>query len=127
MYGEMDIALDPHPFNGAATTCEALYMGVPVVTMAGDRHASRVGVALLTALGRWEWIAKDEEDYVRIAVSLASSPERLEWMRADQRGRFKESILMDYRGQAERFGNKIRECWREYCAKDGPASPPSQE
>ena len=117
MYGEMDIALDPHPFNGAATTCEALYMGVPVITMAGDRHAARVGVALLDAIGRREWIAKDEDDYVRIAVLLASRPTNLERMRASQRRSFQGSILMDYPGQAKRFGNCIRQCWQEYCAK----------
>lgn len=117
MYGEMDIALDPHPFNGAATTCEALYMGVPVVTMAGDRHASRVGVALMDAIARKERVAANEEEYVRIAVSLASRPANLERMRASQRATFRASILMDYPGQARRFGDKIRECWKEYCAK----------
>lgn len=117
MYGLMDIALDPSPFNGAATTCEALYMGVPVITMAGDRHASRVGVALMDAIARNEWVAKDEDDYVRIAKRLASHPVNLERMRRNQRHTFQSSILMDYQGQASRFGDKIRECWQEYCAK----------
>jgi len=127
MYGEMDIALDPHPFNGAATTCEALYMGVPVVTMAGDRHASRVGVALLNAVGRNEWVAKNEEEYVRVAVNLASRPANLERMRSDQRRSFHGSVLMDYKGQAERFGNCIRNCWREHCAKADSVHTPSQQ
>lgn len=117
MYGLMDIALDPSPFNGAATTCEALYMGVPVVTMAGDRHAARVGVALMDAIARNEWVGQDEDDYVRIAKWLASHPANLERMRQNQRHLFQSSILMDYSGQAKRFGDKIRECWREYCAK----------
>ena len=117
MYGLMDIALDPHPFNGAATTCEALYMGVPVVTMAGNRHASRVGAALMDAIGRNEWVAKDEDDYVRIAALLASRPANLERMRAEQRRHFQASILTDYEGQAKRFGDCIRGCWKEYCLK----------
>lgn len=125
MYGLMDIALDPSPFNGAATTCEALYMGVPVITMAGNRHAARVGVALLDAIGRNEWTAKDEEEYVEIAVKLASRPENLERMRALQRRSFQGSILMDYAGQAQRFGDKIRDCWREYCLKADSATPPT--
>lgn len=117
MYGEIDIALDPHPFNGAATTCEALYMGVPVVTMSGDRHAARVGTALMDAMGRNEWVAKNEEEYVEIAVRLASRPATLERMRMAQRASMKGSVLMDYPGQARRFGDCIRSCWREYCAK----------
>lgn len=117
MYGEMDIALDPSPYNGATTTCEALYMGVPVVTMAGNRATARMGASLLGGLGRSEWVGKDEEEYVRIAVNLSSSPANLGRMRANQRQEFQESVLMDYKGQAERFGSAIRNCWKEWCLK----------
>lgn len=117
MYGEIDIALDPSPYNGATTTCEALYMGVPVVTMAGNRATARMGASLLGGLGRGEWVGKDEEEYVRIAVNLAANSANLERMRASQRREFQESVLMDHNGQAERFGAAIRKCWKEYCAK----------
>ena len=70
-YGRVDIALDTFPYHGTTTTCEALWMGVPVVTLVGRTHASRVGVSLLTRVGAPQWIAETEEDYVRIAVELA--------------------------------------------------------
>ncbi len=70
-YGQVDVALDPTPYNGTTTTCEALWMGVPVVALAGDRHAARVGASLLTAIGHPEWIAHSAGDYIRIAAALA--------------------------------------------------------
>src|SRR6185295_5854353 len=71
-YSEIDIALDPYPYHGTTTTCEALLMGVPVVSLAGDRHASRVGATILHQVGLDECVATSEEDYVRIATGLAS-------------------------------------------------------
>src|SRR5208283_2084439 len=71
-YNRIDIALDSMPYNGTTTTCEALWMGVPVVTAVGDRHASRVGASLLGAVGHPEWVARDRDDYVRVAADLAS-------------------------------------------------------
>ncbi len=84
-YSQLDIALDPAPYNGTTTTCEALWMGVPVVTLAGNRHAGRVGVSLLTNIGVPELIAKDETDYIRIATTLAQDPARLAAYRATLR------------------------------------------
>src|SRR5262249_10314205 len=71
VYGRVDIALDPLPYNGTATTCEALWMGVPVVTLRGERHAARVGASILTALGLERLIARTPDDYVTIAADLA--------------------------------------------------------
>ncbi|MFX9081385.1 hypothetical protein ABTN40_20130, partial [Acinetobacter baumannii] len=75
-YHEIDIALDPFPYNGTTTTCEALWMGVPVVTLAGDRMISRIGISLLTAVGLDDLIAETRDDYVRIAATLAADADR---------------------------------------------------
>ena len=77
-YGEVDLALDPFPFSGCLTTCEALWMGVPVVTLPRTRPASRQSQAFLTALGRTEWVARNEDDYLRIAADLQA---RTDWHR----------------------------------------------
>ncbi len=81
-YGEIDIALDTFPYNGTTTTCEALWMGVPVVALAGAEHRSRVGVSLLSALGLERLIGKGIDDYVRIAAELAGSLNELAELRA---------------------------------------------
>src|ERR1035437_1012063 len=80
-YDRIDVALDKFPYHGTTTTCEALWMGLPVVTLAGTRHVSRVGVSLLTNVGLTELVAKDADDYVEIAAGLAGDLPRLETMR----------------------------------------------
>jgi predicted O-linked N-acetylglucosamine transferase (SPINDLY family) len=94
-YGRVDIALDPFPYNGTTTTCEALWMGVPVVTLRGDRHAGRVGASLLTRVGLTEWIAETGDAYVDTAVALAGSPDRLASLRRELRQRMADSTLCD--------------------------------
>lgn len=79
-------------------------MGVPVVTQAGDRHASRVGASLLTALGRPEWIAENESDYIGTAIRLAGEASRSAGPRVELRERLRGSALMDHPGQAARLG-----------------------
>ena len=103
-YARVDIAFDTFPYHGTTTTCEALWMGVPVVTLAGDRHASRVGVSLLTAVGRTEWIARDWKEYGRIAAALARDPAGLAAARTGLRDELRGSPLLDHAGQGERFG-----------------------
>ena len=123
MYAKVDVALDPFPYNGTTTTCEALWMGVPVVTLAGDRHASRVGVSLLTAAGHPEWIARNSSDYVRIATGLASDPARLQAIRTALRGELQHSTLLDHAGQAARFGAALRSSWRTWCKAHSASEP----
>jgi protein O-GlcNAc transferase len=82
-------------------------MGVPVVTLAGDRHASRVGVSLLRAVGHPEWIARDWDDYIAKAAGLAAVPFRLAEWRLALRGEVRASVLCDHAGQAERFGTAL--------------------
>lgn len=118
LYGRMDIALDPFPYHGTTTTCEALYMGVPVVTRAGDQHASRVGVSLLSALGLEELITGDEEGCITACRELAASPARLAEYRRTLRLRMVGSALCDSPGWCRRFEGALREAWRNYC--NGP-------
>lgn len=116
-YGRIDIALDTYPYHGTTTTCEALWMGVPVVSLCGDRHASRVGASLLAAVGRPDWCAGDEAGYVRIAAELADRIESVRCNRAALREAMRRSPLLDHAGQAARFGAACREMWRAWCAR----------
>lgn len=96
-YADIDIALDSHPYHGTTTTCEALWMGVPVVTLAGSAHVSRVGVSLLARAGHPAWVARDPDDHVRIATGLASDLDALANHRATLRGALRTSTLTDVR------------------------------
>jgi Flp pilus assembly protein TadD len=112
LYRRVDIALDTFPYNGTTTTCEALFMGVPVVTFAGSTHAGRVGASLLRAAGLQELVATDEEDYVRRAVVLAGDAPRLGSLRAGLRDRLLSSGLCDAPGFARRFEETVLGIWR---------------
>lgn len=126
-YHDVDIALDPFPYHGTTTTCEALWMGVPVVTLAGDRHASRVGVSLLNNVGLGELIAHSPEEYVKIASALAASSDRLAGLRASLRERMRSSRLMDRRAMGAALGGAFREMWRRYCARFSLALPSEED
>jgi len=94
LYNHVDIALDPFPYNGTTTTCDALRMGVPVLVLAGTRHAGRVGVSILSQVGLTDWIAKDELDYVEKAVAFAQDTEYLQELKLGMRYRVRSSALM---------------------------------
>jgi predicted O-linked N-acetylglucosamine transferase (SPINDLY family) len=111
LFHGVDVALDTFPYHGTTTTCEALWMGVPVVTLLGDRHAARVGGSLLSAVGHPEWIAGNWDDYVGIAAELAGDVGRLDAVSRALRGDVQASALMDHAGQAARFGAAVRDCW----------------
>lgn len=107
-YRSIDIALDTFPYNGTTTTCEALWMGVPVVALAGDRHASRVGVSLLTAAGLPELIADSVDDYVERAVALAADLQRLRQYHGTLRHQLQHSPLTD----AARFTGTLEQAYQ---------------
>jgi predicted O-linked N-acetylglucosamine transferase (SPINDLY family) len=117
MYSEIDIALDTFPYNGTTTTCEALWMGVPVVTLAGRLHAGRVGVSLLNQVGHPEWIADSRDAYVAIACALARDPARLAAIRAGLRTELLASPLCDAQGFTRRLENALREMWVKACTQ----------
>ena len=94
-YGRVDIALDTYPYNGTTTSCEALWMGVPVVSLAGTRHASRTGVSILTNCGLAHLVAQSADEYLCIAGALARDPGKLQELRAGLRGRIASSPLMN--------------------------------
>ena len=108
-YGEVDVALDSMPYCGTTTTCEALWMGVPVVTLAGASHAARVGASLLGGIGHREWIAEGLQQYVDIAVRLASDTATLARLRANLRAEFAAASLVD----AHRFARQLEAAFRE--------------
>jgi predicted O-linked N-acetylglucosamine transferase (SPINDLY family) len=102
-YGDIDIALDPLVYNGGTTSLQALWMGVPLVTLTGGNFASRMGTSFLTALGRAEWIAHDEARYVAIAQDLASQVQTLRPLRPQLRQQMEASPLCDITGYARSF------------------------
>ncbi len=103
LYEEIDIALDPFPYNGTTTTCEALWMGVPVITLAGRLHAGRVGASLLAQVGRSELVAGSVQKYVELAKGLAADGTRREAYRRDLRAAVQNSPLGDGPAFARKF------------------------
>jgi predicted O-linked N-acetylglucosamine transferase (SPINDLY family) len=112
-YGEIDIGLDPFPFCGGLTTCEALWMGVPVVTWAGDRMCGRQSAAFLARVGLEDLVASSREDYVARAVGLAEDAGRRGVLRDELRGRVTEGPLGDGRRLALEFTSMVERAWRE--------------
>jgi predicted O-linked N-acetylglucosamine transferase (SPINDLY family) len=108
LYRTVDICLDPFPYNGGVTTCDALWMGVPVISLAGNAYVSRQGVSMLSNLGLPELIAATPDAYVEIAVGLASDLARLRELRATLRERMSRSPLTD----AQRFTRGLEEAYR---------------
>ena len=115
LYNEVDVALDTYPYHGTTTTCEALWMQRPVITLAGNTHAGRVGVSLLQAVGLPELIAKTPDDYISLAAGLAQDGARLAELRASVRDRMAGSALCDGKAFAAKFESALRMMWREWC------------
>lgn len=111
LYNEVDIALDPYPYNGATTTCEALWMGVPVVTRRGRTHTSRMGASILGAIGKAEWVNDNDADYVATVVRLASDVGGLAQWRLQARAWLMGSELFDEAGFTRSFEALLENAW----------------
>ncbi len=114
-YQRIDIALDPFPCNGMTTTCHALWMGVPVVTLPGTTAISRAGLSLLSNAGLPELVAASEDHYVTIATGLACDLTHLAGLRATLRARMAKSPLMDAPKFARHFEQALRGMWQKWC------------
>jgi protein O-GlcNAc transferase len=113
-FAGVDIALDNYPYNGVTTTCESLYVGVPVISLYGRNGVSRSGLSLLGTLRLGELAASTPEQYVDIAVALGSDLSRLEQLRASLRSRFEQSSLRDEKRFTANFEKLLRAAWHEY-------------
>jgi protein O-GlcNAc transferase len=115
VYGEIDIALDTFPYNGTTTTCEALWMGVPVVTLTGERHAGRVGASILSRVGLSDLVAVSPDAYLRATESLARDMGRLSLIRNTLRQTMISSSLCNGAGFAASIENAYRLFWQKWC------------
>ena len=120
-YAGIDLGLDTFPYNGTTTTCEALWMGVPVLSVTGNRHTGRVGLSLLHAVGLdQEFVAPDVETYIARAIAWGNEPSRLAEVRDTLRDRMMASPLRDEVGFTRGLEGVYRDVWRTWCA--GPTT-----
>jgi predicted O-linked N-acetylglucosamine transferase (SPINDLY family) len=114
-YHAVDLCLDPFPFNGGTTTMDALWMGVPVVTLAGRTAVGRGGVSILSNLGLPEFVARSPERYVAIAADWARDVPRLAALRGELRARMQSSALTNGKQYATDVENAFRQIWQTWC------------
>ena len=122
LYHRVDLALDTFPYNGTTTTCEALWMGTPVVALAGASHAGRVGASLLSRIGLDDLVCSSPQAYVETAVALANDRGRLKALRTGLRERLLASPLMDAKRLAAGLEAAYAQAWCAYCEKTAPLS-----
>ena len=113
-HGEVDMILDTFPYPGGTTTCEALWMGVPTLTLAGDSLLSRQGASLLSAAGLGAWVANSQEEYVAKAVAFASDLPKLAALRAGLRAQVLASPLFDAPRFARNFEDALWGMWQRH-------------
>ncbi len=116
VYGQVDIALDTIGYNGTTTTCEALWMGVPVISLVGIRHAQRVGASILQSAGFADLVVETPEAFIATATDLAKIS-RLATLRSNLRPRVRESALTDATGFMRSFESALRQAWRTWCSR----------
>jgi protein O-GlcNAc transferase len=117
MYNLIDVALDPFPYNGGVTSCDALWMGVPVIALTGEDYRSRQGLMLLSNIGVPELAAHSIDEYVNAAVDLAGDRSRLRRLRLDLRRLVVESAVGDRKRFCSELEAAYTTMWLEWCAK----------
>ncbi len=117
LYNKVDIALDTFPYNGTTTTCQALLMGVPLISLVGENHMSRVGLSIFKNLGMEFFAAPTPQQYVARAVALAMKPDSLAKIRNTMRDRLRASALCNKAVFAARMENAYRQMWQTWCQK----------
>jgi predicted O-linked N-acetylglucosamine transferase (SPINDLY family) len=117
LYHRLDLVLDPFPYNGHSTSLDALWMGVPAVTLAGTTSVSRAGLSILTNLGLPELVAFSPDEYLEIAATLARDLPRLAELRQTLRARLEASVLMDASHFARNIETAYRALWRQWCVE----------
>jgi len=132
LYNRVDLALDPFPYNGTTTTCDALWMGVPVVTLAGKTHVARVGLSLVSHLGFPEWGVKTPDAYVAKCRELAGDLPALAAVRLRLREQMRQSPLCDAPQFIGNLETAFRDMWKRWCAQQAggihpPLKPPPHE
>ncbi len=121
-YRDVDVALDPVPFNGGTTTQQALWAGTPVVTLAGRSFSQRMGASNLTYLGYPQWVAGSAREYIQIAADLASDSEKLRRIQVELAKKMRTSSVTDNIAYTRNLENLYRSAWREWCDnRQGPA------
>ena len=122
MHGQADVMLDTFPFTGGTTTCHALWMGVPVISLVGNTATSRGGASLLHAVGLSELVAQSPDQYIDIACGLAQDAARLASLRAGMRERMRASALMDAQRFTRNLESAYRQMWQTWCAGESNRS-----
>ena len=120
VYGDVDISLDPFPWTGHTTSCESLWMGVPVVTLFGQAHAGRMVASVLAHAGLHDWVAETPQGYVGLAKQWAGRLPELATLRAGMRDRLKKSDLCNAVGFARGLEEAYRAMWRRWCERPAP-------
>ena len=118
LHNEIDLMLDPFPYNGGVTTGDAFWMGVPLLCLEGDAYVSRQGVLQNKCLGLEAFIARDEGEFVEKAVQISNNPNMLVQLRENLRGMLERSPLMDYGGYAREFGGMLERWWAKRCSEE---------
>ena len=117
-YADIDIALDPVPYNGGTTTLQAMWMGVPVVVKAGHNFVSRMGASFMSAADLGDWVAEDDADYVRIAKQMAADRQALLTLKQTLRERLQASPAWDVDQYSKDFEQSLDKMWAEYLAAE---------
>jgi predicted O-linked N-acetylglucosamine transferase (SPINDLY family) len=126
LFQQMDIALDTYPFSGCITTLDALWMGVPVVSLAGPAFASRQSFTILARIGFEKFVASSGEQYVAKAAALAANTEALHTLRMTMRQRLQNSSVFDVKQFGREIAQAFRGMWRDYCREQGHGETASE-